>query len=637
MGARIPPNDRPRRGGINCEFCGRAVQSAAALESHQAVLHSQALKEKARAKAAASKPAKVQNPATPKVNNLNSKDKVGKEVEEGTTKTLQKKSSSVPSATKTTAKTKVEAATPKVETAKTKVEAATPKVDATTPKVDAAKSKPDAHKLKADVAKSNTNNTKLKVANTKSKVENLVASPVGKPSTAPAMEVKRKVSNQRNLEYKCPICEKLFPVLFFAQKHIQKYHCVNSRGQKVAQNAPDIIQPILLELCIYCDQKFAKPHDCPNRPNADLMSHACLGCQQEFSNNKLFHSHVADVHGDSGESLFFPTKEEFVTWKEEMEDQTACKYVPMGKYNSKQVYQCSEYTDNETENTRILCPSSFIVTKYPKGLQVHYFPTHYEHDCEEYELQDRYKTFSVSEMIHKAGNSNDGPDEDLYIQFKTLMDNIVLDAAKLNIDALKTLMNRAKDMETILQDYDEDKEVEIAKGRFTISLSTRAVSNSEGNSSDCSPARNRKRTVEQNGTEAKKARKTTEDTKTLLKSTSKKSFSLADDKDSDNILKELDGGNVQRDKTMQSPSFTDAYKDFIMNASKKPVGLSKTAAPKAERHTAKKKNIVKTKMGQFKGPSPKKIAKRNSIGATKDIEYEVRERDEDCNILVLKI
>ncbi|KAI5639322.1 hypothetical protein NE865_08182 [Phthorimaea operculella] len=559
MGARIPPNERPRRGGLSCEFCGRPVQSEGALAIHQATLHSQALKEKARAKPATPKPSKVQKPETAKVDKINTKDKAGKEVE-GSNKTPQKKSSE-PSATKTTAKPKVDTAEPKVEAAKPKVEVAKAKIEATT----SAKSK-------------------LEVA--KAKIE--TATPAN------------------------------------------------------AENAPDIIQPILMELCIYCDKKFPKPHNCPNRPNANFMTYTCLGCQEKFSNNKLFDSHVPDVHGDIGESLFFPSDEEFATWKDEMEDQTACRYTLMGEYSSKQIYQCSEYTDNDTKNTVILCPSSIVVTKFPKGLQVHFYPTHYDHEYEEYELHDRYKTFSVSELIHQAGSTNDSPDEDLYIQFKTLMDNIVLGAAKLNIDALKTLMKRAKDMETILQDYDEDKEIEFSKGRFTISLSSRTV-NSEGNSSDSSPARNRKRTIEENGvTPAKKIRKSAGDTKTPVKSASKKTFSLADDKDSDNILKELDGGNVQTDKTMQSPSFTDAYKDFIMKASKTPVnktGSSKTTA-KTEKNTAKKKNVVKTKMGQFKGPSPKKIAKRNSIGSigtVKDIEYEVREREEDCNILVLKI
>lgn len=42
-----------------------------------------------------------------------------------------------------------------------------------------------------------------------------------------------KSANERKIEFKCPKCQKLFPVFFSAQRHIQKYHCVNDKDEKV--------------------------------------------------------------------------------------------------------------------------------------------------------------------------------------------------------------------------------------------------------------------------------------------------------------------------------------------------------------------------------------------------------------------
>lgn len=42
-----------------------------------------------------------------------------------------------------------------------------------------------------------------------------------------------KSANERKIEFTCPKCHKLFPVFFSAQRHIQKYHCVNEKDEKV--------------------------------------------------------------------------------------------------------------------------------------------------------------------------------------------------------------------------------------------------------------------------------------------------------------------------------------------------------------------------------------------------------------------
>lgn len=42
-----------------------------------------------------------------------------------------------------------------------------------------------------------------------------------------------KPEHERKVEFKCPKCHKLFPVYFSALRHVQKYHCVNEKDEKV--------------------------------------------------------------------------------------------------------------------------------------------------------------------------------------------------------------------------------------------------------------------------------------------------------------------------------------------------------------------------------------------------------------------
>ncbi|XP_049884163.1 uncharacterized protein LOC126379450 [Pectinophora gossypiella] len=586
MGARLPAVERPRRGGIKCEFCGRAVPSISALRSHQNSLHSSALKRKdLLLKKKKIKPSKVQKPVPrvapkllPKINPVK--------------KAPTEKSADTKESTITVDKT------PKTENGK----------------AVAVKVKPRAWKESLQKAK---------------------------------MADGRK----RKIEFQCPKCSKVFPVLFSAQRHIQKRHPSSDNDSSNTKT----LQPITLELCCYCNDKFPSPHECPNRPSSNLnMMYKCVGCEQQFSCNKLFDVHVTDIHGDLSETLFFPSEEEFTNWKEKMEAQTDCKYTVMGQYNSRQVHRCCNVTDNSTDEVVRFCPSTIISKDVCKGIQVNFYIDHHGHKHQEYEMTAEFKSYTVTDLIQQATSKipDLSPDDsDLYLHFKFLMESIVLDAAKLNIATLKDLIAKAVDMTSVLAQYDEDQESMFENTNvLTINVNKRddtITSVMEGLRS----SKRNKKSNEENGT-AKKLKVADAVAKTPKVNSS---FSLADEKDSDKILKELDrdnvkskgpkakvnkeeAENVKNNSTKkgnspqltsmlnQSPqlSFNDSYKDFIKNN-----------VPDSQ---VKKRNIVKTKMGQFKpNLSPKKGVKRNSFGKAPDVEYEVKEQENDCNILILKI
>lgn len=308
-----------------------------------------------------------------------------------------------------------------------------------------------------------------------------------------------------------------------------------------------------------------------------------------------------------------------------METQTESNYLVMAKYSTKHIYCCS-YTPDTKGDTTHLCPSTVTYQEFSKGIQVHYYPNHSGHDCKPYILSNKYKSYTITDLLEQASISEISEDGDLYLQFKTLMDNIVLDAAKINIDTLKELINKAIDMTSILTHYDEDDEVVTTANRSYLLLDTKKKA--DGNGKKIAKA------IENLGSKGlKRNTDTSEISPILQKQLRRSTFSLADEKDSNNILQALDDQNAKsgRITKMQSPSsFNDSYKEFI--------DKSLNDQTEKRNNVRNRKKVVKTKMGQFKpSVSPKKVEKRNSTGKMKDVEYEVRERDDDCNILVLKI
>lgn len=307
-----------------------------------------------------------------------------------------------------------------------------------------------------------------------------------------------------------------------------------------------------------------------------------------------------------------------------METQTASSYLVMAKFNSKHVYCCS-YTPNTDGDTTHLCPSLITYQEFSKGIQVHYYPNHSGHDSKPYILSSKYKSYTITDLLEQASINEVADAGDLYLQFKTIMDNIVLDAAKINIDTLKVLINKTIDMTSILAHYDEDNDVVTTANRSYILLDRNKKT--DGNSKNIAKA------IENLGSKvSKRVSESNEDSPVPQKQHRRGMFSLADEKDSENILKALDDQSVTTEKTKpQSPSsFNDSYKEFVDKS------LSEQNAKRISVRNRKK--VVKTKIGQFKPTmSPKKVEKRNSTGKIQDMEYEVRERDDDCNVLVLKI
>lgn len=356
-----------------------------------------------------------------------------------------------------------------------------------------------------------------------------------------------------------------------------------------------------------------------------------------------------------------------------MELQTKTKYLMMGQYNTKKIYRCCNIETKDDDPVTVFCHSTIVFQEFAKGSQVTFYKNHDGHTYEDYVLKDKYKSFCITNMLQKAAGYTamtdiNSDDNDLYLQFKTLMESIVLDAAKINIDALKVLVGKALDMTSVLTQYDEDAESEMTNDTSTLSLNKKhddkiITQTLEGLRSSL---RIKRKSSVQVDVPQKVLRKTSvPGEKSVQKTKAKNTFSLADDKDSDNILKELDGDsknvienkkpaqtkdgieNVTQNTGLETPktqpkvvfdqspsSFNDSYKDFIDKTLK---------TPAAKKATENKKQVVKTKIGQFKPASPKATPvvetkkRKSSIGKVKEVEYEVKEQDNDCNILILKI
>ncbi|CAG9790470.1 unnamed protein product [Diatraea saccharalis] len=419
--------------------------------------------------------------------------------------------------------------------------------------------------------------------------------------------------DNRKIEFECPQCLKMFSVYFSAFKHIQRVHCINEKGQRVASSSSDIIKPVRVELCTKCNIRVRtnERHRCSDA-NVDSnvlgIKAICTGCKQQFASIQLFDLHVTGLHCDKIEGMFFPTNIEFLQWKNNMENETSNRYLILNKCSAKQTYRCSFYlaTDkNEKDEVSHFCPSSIIVREFSKGVQVHFYKQHYGHPCPEYNIPKQFSKYTITSLMEAKTKAqldvvDMSDDTDLYVQFKTLMDNIVLDAAKVKINHLKVLIGKALEMSTILkqyigdEDYDEypktaplnktmtDDQITTALETFTKDIKKRkstTVAVTPNANPTVALKRQKITTPNTDLTDTKKdvisiaippiktySNRSKQKTPIILNT-----FSLADEvvneEDSKELLKEIDlpkiNPKISSPASLSLSSFNDSYREFV--------------------------------------------------------------------------
>ncbi|KAL0852490.1 hypothetical protein ABMA27_017055 [Loxostege sticticalis] len=460
-----------------------------------------------------------------------------------------------------------------------------------------------------------------------------------------------RASDVRKIEYECPQCFQCFAVYFSAFRHIQKHHCINSKGAKVPPNSLELIKPVRIEVCMKCNQRLRSndPHQCSEiAPSIDPMAtYICTGCKQQFNNLKLFDMHVTGLHCDEVETLFFPSKDVLNMWREDIEKQTKVKYLIFDKHiTSKQIYHCTHLasSDNEEDNVINFCPSSIFVRDFTKSIQVHFYKQHFGHDFK-YKLPDKFVKYKSKQLLKEPRPITEPFElKSLHMDFKTLMDFLLVESTKCDKATLEILHKKAQEMLTVVNNWDgtpKPSKRNMTDDQISETLETLDVK--------------KKKTGDNPVEEATKVKAEPKpDEPVIMNSFSLSSNLNAEERPKRNLkTKQNDesppvGFVMGSSPSSSKSSFNDSYKEFIdkalstvknnENQSKLTSPVQKTV-PKLRKD---KKKVVKTKIGQFKPSlSPKAVDvvvkdRRSSIGKV-DFEYEVREQENDCNILVLKI
>lgn len=351
---------------------------------------------------------------------------------------------------------------------------------------------------------------------------------------------------------------------------------------------------------------------------------------------------------------------------------TGVKYV-MEKNNSKQMLRCPCIpSDVNDDVTPYICPSCIVVQELPKGIQVHFYKNHYGHKCGKYDLPDKYKKFTLSTLIQNEEaytEIDETTETEIYHQFKQLMHAIIEDAAKIRIDQMKILLKKALDMTTVFSnEVDEkkfmsmklvlennitgllnidnqgkrknvsnDKIAETVTKRFKTRMYQKDEANIKDNAvikivNSYSLAQEEiMRVINEGNTEENKAIDTPED---ATDSKLKKTQDTTDKKSNkDDTLK------LNR-KQLESPSsFADSYKVFVEQ-------LSEPGPPRHKKKSNVDKQIMNISIPNvtteilIKDEIPKiqtpEIRKELTISRPKEYKYEVKEQENDCNILILK-
>lgn len=442
---------------------------------------------------------------------------------------------------------------------------------------------------------------------------------------------------QRKTEFECPKCKRRFAVYFMAYKHIQRHHPGTPNGSKTANL---LLKPTRIEICTICNTSVdSNSHVCAG-PLKLSMGLVCTGCDQEFKTLSLFDMHKSSMHSDGVESMFFSTLCEFENWRQKMENQTKANYTILDQNDTKKIYRCTYHTGARTGHSQQrMCPSCVVVQEFTKGFQVHYYPIHYGHDYQKYSLSSAFQQYSITSLMNLTAKqlpddeplkTTDLDSPDLYLQFQKITETIVTEAARINVNGLKTLMRKALEMMEVINSYVEDDDDD----GITSSNSILKLDSGKDNLQDevklaLSNFKRKSKANADHETPPKKSKPVFQSTENTLKTPKNNSRSSLPSKKED----------VKKDtlKLNQSPTFIDTFQDFVGKS------ITKTDDRFVKKSLSRKTPPVKTKIGQFKPKTPpkkvsfsptKNSSPRKSI---KEIEYEVKEQENDCNILILKI
>uniref|UniRef100_A0A2A4K608 C2H2-type domain-containing protein n=2 Tax=Heliothis virescens TaxID=7102 RepID=A0A2A4K608_HELVI len=539
---------------------------------------------------------------------------------------------------------------------------------------------------------------KMLPANILRKVKPSVAPKEDKVSEAaesPSKVAGKSPSAAKRPEFECPVCAERFPVYFTTFRHIQKKHCVNEKGDKVSTNSPDLVKPIRIEMCASCSQQIrsTEPHKCPQQQsNKDHF--CCLGCRQVFTGLVVFQHHVKGLHADGAQNYFFPTRDDFLNWKEDLEEQTMVKFVKLNKTKSKEIYHCSHQVIGQTSATDTCC-SLITLREYTKGFHICYYKEHKGHKVDTSPLSQHSKyCISLYTQDKEEIKLEAEEDNELLTQFKKMISCILFDAANVSSNTLKELLGKALEMTSVLKHAEgQDRSTPLISKCLSDAQISKTLDSLKDPNKRKFPDDSNTKTV------AKRARKSSHSVDKVVENgmatrhknslTVNKSVSFTDLQGSDdveNIIKEIsptpeksatkqksvpkktevtvtvepkeeetknkpDDAVAALRSQLQSPSsFNESYKNFVDQNFK--VNTDVTSTPKT-RANVKKKEVVKTKMGQFKtksSVSPKTVSPKSPKEVVKevpttprirkpvlDIQYEVKEQENDCNILILKI
>lgn len=264
----------------------------------------------------------------------------------------------------------------------------------------------------------------------------------------------------------------------------------------------------------------------------------------------------------------------------------------------------------------------------------------------------KFKKFLVNPYLTDAdGLIDENKDDSVYQQFKNIMNSITATAAKVDIGMLNTLLGKALEMSVMLNGATPEEHATVNKSMTDEQISdvlaeVKTYPGKRKAESLKKDVKKAKPTLEIDGNDENSKSNNTLPPKATSKPVNKKP------------TESLPSTPLAR-PVIQSPSFNDTYKDFVdQNFSK--LNDSSTPVPKTKSNV-KKKVVMKTKMGQFKtrpslspkdttetkvkpmSPKPPKKSEIKTIEKIieykfkPDIQYEVKEQENDCNILILKI